>query len=851
MSFARLRLAAPRPTPGSPSLPVSRRTFRALALLAALAASASCTPAPSILTPADGSYVPSPPGGAGVPVQIQLGGGFGPGSSFRVTLLAGVDAPPASFLDLTQGFAQAGGVATGEIAAEQLREGRNTLFASIDADGNGIAENVVSASFSWEPGLAIETAHRCDLFDPAICLYPFPNDFFTVADPASDTGRRVDLDVASMPRNLADTPVDPTEWNRNDGFSPGQAIQLIVPGIVLEHPPEPGQPAVIASRPVPVAGIAREWDQARSLDPGSSVVILDAETGERVPHWVELNSRVTPAQGQALLIRPAVNFASGRRYLVALRNLRDGADAVIPAPRAFRLYRDGTPTYVPAIEARRAHMEEVLDALESHGVARDDLYLAWDFTVISKRNMSERLLAMRDDAFAKLGAASPEFVVDQFDSPTARRRYLVRGKVKVPLYLTNQGETGGTDAATRLHCEDDLGAAKPCEGDELPVQAGDYWADFSCTVPTTVVAGDGSPVPARPVLYGHGLLGHQNEAVSGHNQDNAFEHNYVVCGSRWIGMGEEDFGTVAAILNDFSRFPTLADRLHQAMVNFLYVGRAMIHPDGFGTHPAFQVDGASILDGTSLYYDGNSQGAIAGGALAAFAQDYTRAVLGVPGMNYSTLLFRSVDFNLYLGLLQFNYLDPKVYPLMFALAQMLWDRVETNGHANHLTRDTYPGTPAKKILLHVGFGDFQVSDMSAQVEARTIGAHVHRPDFDPFGYVAANPSGLPREFWQEEPHWNIPGIPASDPGPPVAGAEGASYRFDGSALVVWDFGNLQSPNRNMPPSGGNPELGPCPAGRGGDPHECPRRDPRAKLQKSEFLKPDGAVLDVCGGDYCN
>ena len=55
-------------------------------------------------------------------------------------------------------------------------------------------------------------------------------------------------------------------------------------------------------------------------------------------------------------------------------------------------------------------------------------------------------------------------------------------------------------------------------------------------------------------------------------------------------------------------------------------------------------------------------------ALAAFAQDYTRAVLGVPGMNYSTLLLRSVDFNRYLVLLTFSYLDRKLDPLMFALA---------------------------------------------------------------------------------------------------------------------------------------------------------------------------------------
>ena len=36
-----------------------------------------------------------------------------------------------------------------------------------------------------------------------------------------------------------------------------------------------------------------------------------------------------------------------------------------------------------------------------------------------------------------------------------------------------------------------------------------------------------------------------------------------------------------------------------------------------------------------------------GGALVAVSQDITRGVLGVPGMNYSTLLDRSVDFARY------------------------------------------------------------------------------------------------------------------------------------------------------------------------------------------------------------
>ena len=54
-----------------------------------------------------------------------------------------------------------------------------------------------------------------------------------------------------------------------------------------------------------------------------------------------------------------------------------------------------------------------------------------------------------------------------------------------------------------------------------------------------------------------------------------------------------------------------------------------------------------MLDTRRLFYDGNSQGGILSGGLTALTPDFQRAVHGVPGMNYSTLLRRSVDFDLY------------------------------------------------------------------------------------------------------------------------------------------------------------------------------------------------------------
>src|SRR3954470_14504273 len=74
----------------------------------------------------------------------------------------------------------------------------------------------------------------CDALDPAACMLPFPNDYFTKADPTTKTGRRVDFSLLGMPRNRVGKPIDPTDWNRADGFSPGSLIVTKVPGIDLK-----------------------------------------------------------------------------------------------------------------------------------------------------------------------------------------------------------------------------------------------------------------------------------------------------------------------------------------------------------------------------------------------------------------------------------------------------------------------------------------------------------------------------------------------------------------------------------------------------------------------------------------
>ena len=71
----------------------------------------------------------------------------------------------------------------------------------------------------------------CDFIGAAVCQFPWPNDYFTRRDRRTDTGRRLALRRSAMPRNKDGTPIDPTDMNRADGFSPGSAMLVKVPGL--------------------------------------------------------------------------------------------------------------------------------------------------------------------------------------------------------------------------------------------------------------------------------------------------------------------------------------------------------------------------------------------------------------------------------------------------------------------------------------------------------------------------------------------------------------------------------------------------------------------------------------------
>ncbi len=623
----------------------------------------------------------------------------------------------------------------------------------------------------------------CDPLDQADCMYPYPSDYLTKEDPTTDTGRRVHFATAGMPRNNNNVPVEIADYNLNDGFSPGSSILLRVPGVDLAQ-----------------TGAAPITDIERSLDVGAPIVIINADTLQQHLFWAELDANATNPAQQALILRPAVNFDESTRYIVALRNLKDSSGTIIPPAAEFAAYRDDTPTGIAALEARRPHMEAIFTTLASAGVARNDLYLAWDFTVSSQRSITERLLHIRDDAFARLGSAAPAFVISNIENELDDRIFRrITGTFQVERYVDS------TTAPAKF----------VLDGNGLPThQATTQPASFVCNIPRAALANAGATaVPARASIYGHGLLGAHTEVSAGNVRSMANEHNFVFCATKWIGMADEDITNAIGILQDVSKFPSFTDRLQQSMVNQLFLARLMIHPNGFVANAAFQDQlGNPVIDTSDVFYDGNSQGGIFGGTVMAVAQDITRGVLGVPGMNYSLLLTRSTDFTAYSAVLYPAYPNQLQRPLVLALIQMLWDRSEPNGYARHIMNDPLPNTPSHKVLLQLAFGDHQVANVATEIEARTIGASIHQPAISPGRHTDV------------DPYFGIPAIPA--------------YPFDGSALIIFDSNEPAPPITNTAPTAGS------------DPHSDPRNSVIGRQQKSEFLKTNGAVVDVCSGAPC-
>ena len=297
------------------------------------------------------------------------------------------------------------------------------------------------------------------------------------------------------------------------------------------------------------------------------------------------------------------------------------------------------------------------------------------------------------------------------------------------------------------------------------------------------------------------------------------------------------------------------------------------------SRPSRTATGDPVIDTDELFYDGNSQGGILGGSLAAVAPDFERGgarrarhelldpaapqrrlralrrgpvrrgdrgeaedaicdqAADIPQADLSAAVVAlcvagvgTLPDDTPLGLYD-NYPNELERPLILSLMQMLWDRGEANGYAHHMTTDPLREHPAargpapRRLRRPPG----------RERHRRGRGADDRRLGL-PAGARPGPPLGGRRLETRSSASPRSASFPFTRLGARLLGRRPARLRRPGRRRHGPD-GTATPPNGNIPP---RPDDG-----FGADPHSYPRNDVKARAQKAAFLSPAGTVRNPC------
>lgn len=637
----------------------------------------------------------------------------------------------------------------------------------------------------------------CDPIDPSMCALPFPSNLYLVEDERTPTGVALQFGETSLP--MGRQQVKPDAWNGLDGYGVSTPILFRAPNLDMSD--------------LPLELNARSsWDG----EIGQAQLFEVKEDGslERVPFFAERDPRKS-ADESLYFLRPLVILEEGTRYIVMMRNFKDTDGNDIERSEAFDKLVKNKGHSDPELSGRQAHFNEIFTALEGEGIARDELYLAWDFHTMSHESLHGPMLQGRDLIVDALDGNPPAMTVESFtewqkDDPGASGynafwKYEIYGTFTAPQIVRPDGPIG------YVFNTDDEGKLAIYEDKER---------EFWIRIPYEVAENPSDSV--QLIQYGHGLLGQGNQV-----RGEAFGHSSgvyrnIYFGSNWTGMASPDQARVGSIVSDFSNFRWLSDNMHQGILEFLVLAEAMKHTfptlgeieDQDDNALGFDVSELNIHD--EILYHGISQGGIYGPTYLAISPDIDVGALGVPGINYNFLVQRSIDFDQFMAIALMAYdNDPSKVGLILAAVQSLWDMTDPASYYKHLINEPFPGNNEKHVLLHPAKGDHQVSPLTNLIVANSgVGVKV-------------------MEGWDVDITHLGPNLQEQAYGPDTA-------PYKGSGVVLWDFGNPWPAPGMIPPQ----------EEKALDPHGIPRYVHEHQEQMMHFLQTGGEIKDVCEGIGC-
>lgn len=593
------------------------------------------------------------------------------------------------------------------------------------------------------------------------CFYPFPSNAFLHEE---DGARVIDFGeaVPVVKRKL----LMPDMENPIDGFA--------------VHPP------IFARMPEAVNPASLHFhteDPSLTLNASSTTLVLDAESGELIPHFAEVPGNAS-ATSPLVQIRLYSNLKPNHRYIVALQGLTNAQGETIEALESFK-HLAFTENY-PYFEEEQQHTREnILPVLEEAGVDLENLQLAWDFTTRSNDSARSDLLGMMDKTYEWLNALSdgPAFTIENIverssdgENADAHIHLTVEGTLEIPLFLQS-AEPG---ARTFRNAQNEA------------TQNGTTTIPVLILIPHMDDPGETQGV----IQFGHGFFGSTDEMRSSFFPDFLHRHQLVGIGIDWWGLSSADMAPIVGSLStNINAVFNFTERIEQSFVNQSVLTRAV------KTSLPTDTDIGDYFQSDIHAFYGISLGHILGSTAVAVSREIDTSILSVGGGSFSFIMSRARPFEALMYFVSLSIPNAIEAQKFIALASIAMEKIDPMTYADTLLRASFGDTVVdRRVLAQIGIGDPAVPMLSGAMWGRSVGL--------PLG-----PSPI-----------DIPIFPTA-----------VLPNYD-SALFAFDFqleGEVPGTHSMFPPADNGV-------------HQGVREDLRGQDQIIRFLR-DGEIVDICEG----
>ncbi len=513
----------------------------------------------------------------------------------------------------------------------------------------------------------------CNPTAGATCLAPFPSDFWSVRDPESPTGRRLQVDDAVLrPELLSQLPIadgiaPSGVFNGASGFSAGV-------GAVFEF----------AAKPYGIPG-----------DGGTAVVAYDLDAGARVPVHAffseHANSDLVAKKTNTLQVFPRSRWPYGHRIVVAVTK-----KLLIPGSTEPDLAARMTTAQV---EPEASYLASLQDGLSQAGVSLADVRNATIFTVRDRAEVIDRTQKLMD-----LTAAADHPIKYLQFTPDYLNRYVAgmwKGVVRLDNFRSRNGH-GPVDWSGNTRK--------------------DQYVPFRLTVPRS------AGYKAAPVaIYTHGI-GAQKETDIVVTQMNA-EHGLATFSIDWPNHGARAGADGGNLLNLLApkHLGTLGGMFNQATVDIEGITKAIqtmkvdaLNNDDWtwGNPLAYHGDGTNDIDGSKISLEGTSLGGVLGANYAGMTKTLKGIDFHVTGVGLSHAISQTMLWSIFGKILPNEDTGTEETVFMAAIQQVIdsADGINTIDFARY----PRPGQTKKPMLIITGQSDTLVPNPTSVALANLV-----------------------------------------------------------------------------------------------------------------------------------